>query len=457
MMQKKICSGIIFATIFIFISTICTANGLCLASQSADRNNTILTPINLLLLNDVELRLLKNNVSNTATITSQETIILDDQSFNKPISLQLDGEGEFEVSYSQQDGFISLFIKDSLGQILPVIIAADMLNPIRGAFEGSKIGAFSENISKPQFEPTITFILVCAGIVLTMVAAYSTAKSYLDSNSKVVSFEIDHKILEDKEKNIYICTASEFHEYQLNIKEENYALFSLYLTPVGALVGGFAKESVMMGSESIRLVFDKWLEHEVKKQISAFNSSYLVEVTQYKFKGTLEGEVNEEKVIIEDNFHVRLVDADGDNAINPHLISPLYKVTEVDPLKTTIDCDDNNPNVYPGAPEIADGLDNDCNGIIDDLPSSYNVSVIINGTSSNLVELVLNNDYVNHYYVCRYPSCSYDFPHDSKVEIIGNDGMYSLWDGWGSCPDINGLICTIDPLDTHHVLEANWK
>ena len=32
------------------------------------------------------------------------------------------------------------------------------------------------------------------------------------------------------------------------------------------------------------------------------------------------------------------------------------------------DCRDHYPNVYPGAPEYCDGLDNDCNGVTDDNP-----------------------------------------------------------------------------------------
>ena len=33
-----------------------------------------------------------------------------------------------------------------------------------------------------------------------------------------------------------------------------------------------------------------------------------------------------------------------------------------------IDCDDNNPNVYPGAPEMCNFVDDDCNGVLDDQP-----------------------------------------------------------------------------------------
>ncbi len=67
--------------------------------------------------------------------------------------------------------------------------------------------------------------------------------------------------------------------------------------------------------------------------------------------------------IIDEGFPARYADTDGDGFGDPNNPSSCN-----DPTSTTdnTDCDDADPTVYPTAPEICDGLDNDCNGTVDD-------------------------------------------------------------------------------------------
>ena len=64
----------------------------------------------------------------------------------------------------------------------------------------------------------------------------------------------------------------------------------------------------------------------------------------------------------------------------------------------SLDCDDTKPKVYPGAPEVCDGLDNDCDLGVDEWPAAMPGEC--NGCEAQL--------YLGHlYYFCRTPPASW--------------------------------------------------
>ncbi|MCP3686389.1 MAG: hypothetical protein GY861_27410 [bacterium] len=77
-----------------------------------------------------------------------------------------------------------------------------------------------------------------------------------------------------------------------------------------------------------------------------------VDVSQYTCERVIIEGSNYSKISgLENTYIIAVDDADGDGFYSDE------------------DCDDNNPDFYPGAEEICDNLDNDCNGIIDDNPT----------------------------------------------------------------------------------------
>ncbi len=96
------------------------------------------------------------------------------------------------------------------------------------------------------------------------------------------------------------------------------------------------------------------------------------------------------------------------------------------------DCDDNNPDVFPGAEEICDGIDNDCNGMADDGLMQFTLYVDGDGdgfgvTSSEMITCELLSGYVETPDDCDdtnptvYPGAEEVLDNDIDEDCDGSD------------------------------------
>jgi len=113
-----------------------------------------------------------------------------------------------------------------------------------------------------------------------------------------------------------------------------------------------------------------------------------------------------------------MVDADGDG------------------FGEAIDCDDNNPDIYPGAAEICNDIDEDCNGITDEVAVSITpTGEIYICNNDETIELFATPGYDSY----QWYKNGFTIPVTTPSLIVENPGYYQVEATQGLCSAISAV------------------
>ena len=151
---------------------------------------------------------------------------------------------------------------------------------------------------------------------------------------------------------------------------------------------------------------------------------------------------------------------------------------DCDGYETAVDCNDNDANINPGATEVNDGVDNDCDGQIDNsipytMCGNYYVSDDtyqgdFNANEGFCTEMVGQQAYIVSFGASL--SCNYSagvWQGNSSASNIqyncslyttnsGSGSGYGTQGGYGSCSQYRHVVCSTNPSDCHTGNCSNW-
>jgi len=159
-------------------------------------------------------------------------------------------------------------------------------------------------------------------------------------------------------------------------------------TGTGSLRYQWYKNGASTGVFSQSLIFDNIQIEDA--------GLYYVEVSDNC--GTISSQIADISVIKKETWYL---DSDGDSFGDP--ANPILECIQPEmTVNNNLDCDDSDPDVYPGAPALPDGKDNNCDGTIDKVDQTISFEEIgiilfdigsfkLNATSSSNLEVTFSS------------------------------------------------------------------